>query len=529
MTSGSGKRVSIRLAGVTDKSGEWDNFRSTLVGVREGLSARIAAYLSARFVSLSGACPSVKYSLRNGTMPVRSRGSLLAGSATYAGLLLAALGCHSSPADHDSFSIPTQPASSNGGLFSQRGHREVIAVTQTPAAVQYVPPASPAGQVMLQPVPQARALRQNREVIASTFSPVQRVSAQTTVSGVELQSAAPNVVAHTALMPLRPTPNVPMPPAYGPALDSGEAAPGNIVLPQPRPLGSTMPPAAVVADNVPPPAHPSPADVPREFEKMALPPYVVEPPDVLLIQASDRITLYLQRINGQHLVAPDGTINLGIYGKIRVAGMTTDQIGDAIAARLLEMMPGLQGGAKDLDKKQFDGKSKEDLLKDWRKDFSSVALVKSELRVDVLSYNSKFYYVITDGGGWGQQVYPFPITGNDMVLDAMAHINGLPYVANKKRIWVARATRAGQPPKILPVDWLSVAKCGSSATNYQLFPGDRIYVDSNHLIKADSFLSKLYSPIQRTLGVTLLGASTVNSIKLGTLSGSGLGGAGLFR
>ena len=84
----------------------------------------------------------------------------------------------------------------------------------------------------------------------------------------------------------------------------------------------------------------------------------------------------------------------------------------------------------------------------------------------------------------------------------------------------------GQPPKILPVDWIGVAQCGQSATNYQIFPGDRVYVDSSRLIKADTFLSKLYSPILRTFGVTLLGSSTVNSIKNGQSSGLG---AGLVR
>jgi len=74
---------------------------------------------------------------------------------------------------------------------------------------------------------------------------------------------------------------------------------------------------------------------------------------------------------------------------------------------------------------------------------------------------------------------------------------------------------------------MAVTKCGKSDTNYQLFPGDRVYVDSNHLIKADTFLSKLYSPILRTFGVTLLGASTVNTIKSGTTSG--LGAAALIR
>ena len=468
-------------------------------------------------------------------MPVRSRGSLLAGTATFAGLLLAGLGCHSSPSDHDSFSLPKQPAQSSVNLSSPSNVPEVIAASLPSLSPATNNPANTAppgtGQVTLQPVPLVQTARQNREVIASTFQPVRRVSAEVSQPGPELQRGAPSVVSRTALLSARTASSAPMPVGTpsansGPTLEGGDAAPGNLVLPPPRPLAA--PPAPVVYDNamMPPPHAPS-HSVPREFEKMALPPYVVEPPDILLIQASDRITLRLQRITGQHLVAPDGTVNLGIYGQIRVAGMTLDQVANSVAERLIERMPGLLKGLKITDK---DGKdTKVDAQQEWSQGFTSLDLIKREMQVDVLSYNSKFYYVITDGGGYGQQVYPMPIRGNETVLDAMANINGLPSVANKKRIWVARATRAGQPPKILPVDWLALVKCGSSATNYQLFPGDRVYVDSNNLIKADTFLSKLLSPVQRVLGVTLLGASTVDSIKLGALGGSGLGGIGGFR
>lgn len=432
-------------------------------------------------------------------MPVKSPGPLLAGTATLAGLMIVAgFGCHSSPSDHDSFAIPNRAGPSSGGLLSRRG---VAAPPVLPngAAPAVVPTSAP---LLLQPAPAAAAPAGKREIIASTWAPVRRVSAEEPVS---------------------------VPTSDGPPLDAGETvAPNSNVLPQPRPLPSS-PPATVLSTGTAPLAHPPYASVPREFEKMTLPPYVVEPPDILLIQASDRITLRLQPIQGQHLVAPDGTVNLGIYGKVRVAGLTLEQVADAVAARLLEVQPGLLRGLNEVDEKGFEKPGTEGkLLKDFQQNFSSVELIKKEMQVDVLVYNSKFYYVITDGGGYGEQVYPFPIKGNETVLDALANINGLPTVANKRKVWVARATRAGQPPKILPVDWKGVAKCGQSATNYQLFPGDRVYVDSSPLIKADTFLSKLYSPLLRSLGATMMGASTVRFIKLSTIPAYKLSGIGGF-
>src|SRR6185436_3137826 len=41
-----------------------------------------------------------------------------------------------------------------------------------------------------------------------------------------------------------------------------------------------------------------------------------------------------QEIAGEHLVGPDGTVNLGTYGRVRVVGMTLDEVKAAIEAHL---------------------------------------------------------------------------------------------------------------------------------------------------------------------------------------------------
>ena len=260
------------------------------------------------------------------------------------------------------------------------------------------------------------------------------------------------------------------------------------ILPTPRPLPGVpvhmdaLPPG-VVMPMVPGPVH---GPVPHELNMMSLPPYTVEPPDILLIESSRGLPT--QPVKGQHLVRPDGTINLGIYGDIYVTGMTLDQIkvqaARAIAARL-------------------------------DKDVVAKNPVKPEdVSVDVLAYNSKVYYVITDGGGYGEQVYRLPITGNERVLDALAQINGLPAVSSKRHIWVARRVPGhGAHDEVLPVDWCGITQRGEAATNYQVFPGDRVYVKAQKLITIDSTIAKILSPIERLLGVTLLGSETVNSIR----------------
>jgi polysaccharide export outer membrane protein len=76
----------------------------------------------------------------------------------------------------------------------------------------------------------------------------------------------------------------------------------------------------------------------------------------------------LQLVRGEHLVRPDGIISLGLYGSVYVTGMTVPEAKAAIEEHL------------------------------------SRFIFKPEISVDVLAYNSKVFYVITDGGGFGQQV-----------------------------------------------------------------------------------------------------------------------------
>ena len=66
---------------------------------------------------------------------------------------------------------------------------------------------------------------------------------------------------------------------------------------------------------------------------------------------------------------------------------------------------------------------------------------------------------------------------------------------------------------MLPVDWNALTQGGSTCTNYQLFPGDRIYIRADPLIQLDNIIAKVVSPIERLFGVTLLGSATVNSFR----------------
>ncbi len=401
-------------------------------------------------------------------MPVRSRRQLLAGMGAMVGLCLAGAGCQSS-------NLWTDAGAPNGsGMRVARQGQPNELPTQAVVSIMRPIPAggSPSGAI----------------VQASEWRPVQRASADELPTVVP--QAAPETVQVRGPGPMPTAVETPV------AIEIGAtAAP---VPPSDRGPNTDKPANPDEATLLHPPAQlPGPVAIvagadgpPKEFCKKSHPPYVVEPPDILLIQSSQKV-LVDQPLAGQHLVRQDGFVSLGIYGEVYVSGFTLEQVRAAVTEQMRKRFP------------TFDPRT---------------------LDVDVIAYNSKVYYIITDGGGYGQQVYRIPVTGNETILDAMSQVNGLPAVASKKKIWLARATPDGHP-LVYPVDWRKITMLGSGSTNYQMFPGDRLYVGADPWIVTDSWIAKRLAPVERLLGITLLGSSTVNSIRNGNNNtGNGVNG-----
>jgi polysaccharide biosynthesis/export protein len=325
------------------------------------------------------------------------------------------------------------------------------------------------------------------------------------------------------------------------------------------------------------------ADMPRELNKVSHPPYRVEPPDILLIEAvnnirpadspleaGDRVTIRLQKglkitpdptldpvqdaieyqfelereisskiVNGEFLIGADGTVDLGpIYGKAVIAGLTLEEARDALVAHFQNAginEPSLAVTLPDVAGKQPvqgehlvrpDGTVSLGIygqvyvagltlpeVKAAVENHLSPQMHEPQVSVDVQAYNSKKIYVIMDGGGYGEQVIPLPCTGNETVLDAIAQLEGLSQVSSKK-IWISRpAPSEYECAQTLDVHWRAITQEGITTTNYQLFPGDKVYVEADHLIATDNALAKLFSPLERTLGVISLGTGTAKAIK----------------
>jgi polysaccharide export outer membrane protein len=306
--------------------------------------------------------------------------------------------------------------------------------------------------------------------------------------------------------------------------------------------------------------------VPSELDKVTLPPYLIEPPDILLIDAievipkqpysihprdtleiivPDNVTLPDQPINAIFAVDPSGQVNLGpVYGKVHVAELTVDEATEVIEEHLKQTIknPTVSISLVDIAQKQEitgehlvtpDGTVNlgtygrvsvvgltPDEARQAIEEHLSQFLELPEVSVDVYAYNSKFYYVITEGAGTGDRVDRFPVTGSETVLDAISQINGLEAVSSK-RIWIARPAPDGScVEQVLPVDWRAITKGGAAATNYQVLPGDRIFIAQDNLVAMDSFLGKLTSPVERMFGTTQLGTQTVYTLRRGARFGN---------
>lgn len=72
------------------------------------------------------------------------------------------------------------------------------------------------------------------------------------------------------------------------------------------------------------PLTPIPDDPPPHEGAMVSLPYVVEPPDILLIEVLE--ALPGMPISGERLVRPDGKVSLGFYGELDVKGLTIPQV-----------------------------------------------------------------------------------------------------------------------------------------------------------------------------------------------------------
>ena len=180
-----------------------------------------------------------------------------------------------------------------------------------------------------------------------------------------------------------------------------------------------------------------PSHIARETDKQVADAYIVEPGDVLLVQAASLDSPV--RLPGDQPVLPDGTIQLGRFGRFVAAGKTVEQIEREVNS----------------------------LIKAAEKDAGTIT-------ARLVTRESKVFYVIGEVNAPGS----FTLRGRETLLDALLAAGGLNSNASRRDIILSRPTTPDSCRVVLPVRFNDIVQLGDSTTNYQIRAGDRIYVPS---------------------------------------------------
>ena len=146
-------------------------------------------------------------------------------------------------------------------------------------------------------------------------------------------------------------------------------------------------------------------------------------------------------------MAADGTIDLAKYGRIRVSGFAIEEAEQKIETAV----------SAELDK-------------------------PVSINVRLLQSVQK-YYVIGEVNSPGA----YPLTGNETVLDGILAAGGLTTRASACDLLLARPTDPCSCRVTLPVCYRAITQLGDTTTNYQIKPGDRIFVGRQ------TYLEELFS------------------------------------
>ena len=193
--------------------------------------------------------------------------------------------------------------------------------------------------------------------------------------------------------------------------------------------------------------------------------YRIGPPDVLEVSIRPE-----PAITRNATVRPDGRISLDLIGDVQVAGKTIQEVEADITNRIAEY------------------------------------IVHPDVTVTLAESNSRKIYVLGEVGAPGD----YPIIGKVDVLDAFGTAGGR---TRFSKLDTARLVRPGiEGQRVFQVNLAAITLYGDSATNYELQPGDVLFVPPNGFARVGYAVGILLFPLQQVLG---FGAQAYNQAQGG--------------
>ena len=183
-------------------------------------------------------------------------------------------------------------------------------------------------------------------------------------------------------------------------------------------------------------ASPLPSGLPNELAKFEIPTYHLEPGDRILIEPVN-LDSEIGSL-GDQKIQIDGSVDLGKFGRIRVSGMSVEEVEQAVEDQI------------------------------------SVSSEREPINVQLVESNAAEVYILGEVGSPAA----YRIDGHEHVLDAILLAGGLTSKASPCDIVLVRPTNPERCRVVLPVCYRQITQLGDVTTNYQLQPGDRIVVGS---------------------------------------------------
>ena len=181
--------------------------------------------------------------------------------------------------------------------------------------------------------------------------------------------------------------------------------------------------------------------------------YRIGPPDVLEITIRPE-----PAITRNVTVRPDGRISMDLVGDIEVVGRTIPEVQAEIVRRMSEF------------------------------------IVRPDVTVILAASKSRKIYVLGEVAGPGD----YPITGNVNVLDAFGIAGG---PTRFSKLNTARLVRPGpEGQRVYQVDLAAITLYGDARTNYELRPGDILYIPPNGFARFGYAIGIVLFPLQQVLG-----------------------------
>lgn len=244
---------------------------------------------------------------------------------------------------------------------------------------------------------------------------------------------------------------------------------------------------------------------PKELLKQPLPNYIVEIGDTILIEAVKFDASI--RLPGDQVIKPDGHISLGEFGEYMAHGKTIAQIRLEVQQLIDDDIRSDREIAFEIERREREA---DQLLADRRNASSaddelaindadnanddqgdlsltsiedeearialerriSEAILRNEISVRLVTWDSKKIYVLGEVNSPGS----FDYDGTHTVLDALIEAGGLSSKANEHHILVARPTTCSSCRIVMTVCYDQIVQLGDTTSNYQLMPGDRVFV-----------------------------------------------------